>query len=124
MRPWLGLHSKASFTFTPLTKYWSALAAGWTSFVYPARRYHSRWEISVWSGHRVVTRGRIATLGGPVDLRAALLRQPGGGFRLDGEARADAAAAAVVHQALTTFGLPDATGRYRIQVDLGVSALP
>ncbi len=68
--------------------------------------------------------GRIATLGGPVDLRAALLRQPGGGFRLDGEASANAAAAAVVHQALTTFGLPDATGRYRIQVDLGVSAPP
>jgi len=68
--------------------------------------------------------GRIATLGGPVDLRAALLREPGGGFRLDGEARANAYAAPAVHQALTAFGLPDAAGRYRIQVELGVSARP
>ncbi len=68
--------------------------------------------------------GRISTLGGPVDLRAALLRQPGGGFRLDGEARANASAAPVVQQALMTFGLPDAAGRYRIQVELGVSARP
>jgi len=68
--------------------------------------------------------GRITTLGGPVDLRAALLRQPGGGFRLDGEARANADAAPAVQQALTVFGLPDSAGRYRIQVELGVSARP
>lgn len=68
--------------------------------------------------------GRIATLGGPVDLRAALVRQPGGGFRLDGEARANAYAAPAVHQSLSTFGLPDAAGRYRIQVEFGVSARP
>jgi len=68
--------------------------------------------------------GRIATLDGPVDLRAALLRQPQGGFRLDGEARANAYAAPVVQQALMMFGLPDAAGRYRIQVELGVSAQP
>ena len=68
--------------------------------------------------------GRIATLGGPVELRAALLRQPGGGFRLDGEARANANAAPAVHQALMTFGLPDAAGRYRFQVELGISARP
>jgi len=68
--------------------------------------------------------GRITTLGGPVDLRAALLPQPGGGFRLDGEARANTDAAPAVQHALTTFGLPDASGRYRIQVEFGVSARP
>ena len=68
--------------------------------------------------------GRITTLGGPVDFRAALLRQPGGGFRLDGEARTNTYAAPAIRQALMTFGLPDATGRYRIQVEFGVSARP
>ena len=68
--------------------------------------------------------GRVTTLGGPVDLRAALLPQPGGGFRLDGEARANAYAAPAVRQALSAFGMPDATGRQRIQVEFGVSARP
>jgi len=68
--------------------------------------------------------GRVTTLAGPVDLRAALLTQPGGGFRLDGEARTNASAAPAVQQALKMFGLPDAAGRYRIQVELGVSARP
>lgn len=75
-----------------------------------------------WS--RGSNQGRISTLRGPVALNAALLPVAGGGWRLDGEATPSPDAPATVRQALMVFGLPDANGRYRVQAEYGVSALP
>ncbi len=68
--------------------------------------------------------GRISTLRGPVALQAALLPGSGGRWRVDGEATPAAGASPAVLQSLARFGLPDNRGRYRVQVEYGVSALP
>lgn len=68
--------------------------------------------------------GRVSSLRGPVELRAALLPQPGGGFLLEGEATPLADASAPVRQALTLLGAPDASGRHHLRMEFGVSARP
>lgn len=68
--------------------------------------------------------GRVRDIAGPVELRAALLRVPTGGWRLEGEAAPRAAADQQVRQALLMFGPPDSAGRHPLRIEFGVSPPP